>query len=226
MSDIVTNNEQGAERERFVGSTQMKELYTALVSAQSEFEDVHKDASNAHLKFNYASYSNIIKTTRPILKKYGLAVIQMLDEKDGHQFLVTRLCHISGQAVDSWVKIVPDQRILSAIQQKLPAEEKAALEKPGLKEFGGALTYLKRYSYATLLCLATTDEDPDSMQSEDIVEKDEYISEKQLGLLKFKLKTALPSFEQELVKKFGSLDKVAWKDFNAILTWIDGGKTA
>lgn len=117
-------------------------LYTALVKAQAEMPIVGKNASTFG-KQRYADLAEIVRASRPVLVKYGLAVTQVFDEND---ILITTLCHVSGQYVSSNIKLrasKPDDKNLNQLQ-----------------EIGKSITYLRRYSYSAIIGIVT-DEDTD-----------------------------------------------------------------
>lgn len=119
----------------------MGELFAALAKAQGQFSQVAKNRSvkikmnnGGEFKFDYADLEQLIHCTRPALSANGLAVLQIVAEGELH----TKLVHASGAEIGSTMK--------------LPAMGQDP------KAYGAALTYLRRYSYASLLCLAADDD--------------------------------------------------------------------
>ena len=112
-------------------------LAAALAAAQGEFTNPTKDRVNPHFKNRYATLDSMQTATRPILARHGLSIVQLPTLAPA---LITRLMHSSGQYIESETPI-------------------AANLKP--QEYGSALTYMRRYSYAAMLNI-TADEDDDA----------------------------------------------------------------
>jgi len=112
-------------------------LAAALAAAQGEFTNPTKDRVNPHFKNRYATLDSMQTATRPILAKHGLSIVQLPTSAPS---LITRLMHSSGQYIESETPI-------------------GANLKP--QEYGSALTYMRRYSYAAMLNI-TADEDDDA----------------------------------------------------------------
>ena len=121
-----------------------KELYTALSKAQGEFAEIKKSEIGqiGNQKFRYADLDQLIKATRPALTKHNLSVIQLLETEGGENFVTTTLAHSSGQSVSS----------------KLLVERSQCVR---VQDYGKTSSYLRRYGYSAILCLAA-DADLDS----------------------------------------------------------------
>src|SRR5690348_746087 len=78
-------------------SESIAKLAAALVKAQAEVQNATKDSKNPHFKSGYASLAAVLDTTKPILEKYGLAVVQMPGFADGCATLDCVLVHESGE---------------------------------------------------------------------------------------------------------------------------------
>jgi hypothetical protein len=94
---------------------------------------------NPHFKSRYADLAAIRDATIPALSKHGLAIAQYMRHTDGVLVLVTRLMHESGEALEG--------------EYPLPA----AADKPQV--MGSALTYGKRYSWASMVGISADDDD-------------------------------------------------------------------
>lgn len=114
-------------------------LAKALAGAQAEIENATKNAANPHFRSNYADLAEIINTTRPVLTKYGLSVVQIPAFADGVVQLETMLLHESGE----WIKGMAG----------------APIGKPDAQGVGSAVTYLRRYSLAAVCNIAQEDDD-------------------------------------------------------------------
>ncbi len=124
-------------------SPELSKLYGALAKAQGEMDTAKEDAVNPFFKNTYANFESIVKCSRPYLVKQGLAVIQrvMPPMTDGRNYLSTRLCHESGQWIESKMLLLPT--------------------KADMQGMGSAITYAKRYAYAALIGVTTGEEDDD-----------------------------------------------------------------
>lgn len=120
-------------------SDSLANLAPAFAAAQAEIENATKNASNPHFKSKYADLAEIIETSRPVLAKHGLAVIQIPGYRDGAVMLDVMLLHKSGE----WIK----------------GEAGSPLEKATAQSIGSATTYLRRYSLAALCGMAQEDDD-------------------------------------------------------------------
>lgn len=123
-------------------SEQTKDLFTALAKAQGEMNAAYLSSENPYFKSKYADLNEFIKATRPSLTKYGLAVIQqIIPNNDGQNVLHTLLAHSSGQWIESRMRIIPP--------------------KSDIQTLGSYITYLRRYSYASLVGVVASSDDDD-----------------------------------------------------------------
>ena len=195
----------------------MTNLHAALCAAQAEMGSAQEGGYNPHFRSSFATLTDLINASRPALTKNGLAVTQYPESDGESTYLITMLLHSSGESIESRVKMV--------------------LDKPSdVQSFGKTMTYLKRYVYAAMVGITISDAEDDDGNSISVREDpsrpagnpyqsitgsgSDYISAKQLAMLKAKLSMKAGS-EDDLIKRFGSLDKIPWKKFNEILAWID-----
>jgi len=205
----------GKERNR---SADLKELFAALAKAQAEMDLAQMDRENPYFKSKYADLASIIKASRPSLTKNGLSVIQqILPNDDGQNILHTMLCHASGQWIESRMRIVPP--------------------KNDIQTLGSYITYLKRYSYASLVGITGRDEDDDGeiamVQARDIIAKGpstkynpkeesyETITKEQLDELEYEL-SEYPDLAEEVMDKMRiqSIADLPKSKFRAAVTRI------
>jgi len=124
-------------------SREIKNLFIAIAKAQGEMNEVVKDKENSHLRSKYASLAALIRASRPALSKYGLSVLQQtFVDPDGTLVLITKLCHSSGEWIQSLIPITPQRK-----------DEKS---------IGSFLTYMERYSYSALVGVIIPDDDTDN----------------------------------------------------------------
>lgn len=172
----------------------MENLTKALIKAQSNMPEFKHNAKGVH-KATYATLDSIINAARPVLNKYGLAVIQtMKSYEDLKMSVITKLMHESGECIDSEMIFSP-----SADPQKV----------------GGQITYYRRYAYQSIIGVCTEkDDDADSLipgkssnvKSSNPNEPFRFVNGKNKGKLISEcddgfLKWCIKSFDNPVVKK-------------------------
>lgn len=123
-------------------------LFEALALAQGEFAQIAKsttvsirpkDASKSPYSFKYADLQEILDAVRPFLSARGLCLVQpVMTDEAGKSWLVTAVCHKDGGVLESRV------------------EAPAPTEDP--KQYGGLITFMRRYMVNSILCLASDDD--------------------------------------------------------------------
>jgi hypothetical protein len=112
----------------------------ALVASQEEIRFAIKDSTNPHFKSRYADLGSVIDAVKKALNDNGIAFIQTPTEsQSGTLALTTRLIHNSGEWIED-TAICP-------------------LQKNDPQGYGSALTYLRRYSLASITGLYQDDDD-------------------------------------------------------------------
>lgn len=123
-------------------SSELGELFTALAKAQMEIETAKPETSNPYFKSKYADLASVVKASRKYLAKNGLCVVQrIVPNGNGIQYLCSRLCHSSGQWMESRMAIMPPKNDIQTI--------------------GSYITYLRRYTYAAIVGVVASEEDDD-----------------------------------------------------------------
>ena len=130
-------------------SESIANLAAALSQFQASVPSVPFDGTNAFLKNRYATLKAMIETARPVLADNGLSVSQIVVSYDGQIGVETVLMHSSGE----WIS---NTAILPANEEKGKSAAQVA---------GSMITYLRRYSYASILGLYA-DEDTDGNGSQ------------------------------------------------------------
>lgn len=121
-------------------SEQLNEIAPALVKASRSIKPVHKDSTNPHFKSKFASLDAIAAAALPALHDAGIAVLQGGGQQDDAGIeVVTRLLHISGQWIETAVRM--------------------PLDKASAQGAGSAMTYGRRYGLAAILSIVTDDDD-------------------------------------------------------------------
>lgn len=187
-------------------------LASALCKAQAEMGAAIEGGYNPHFKSSFATLTDLINASRPALTKNGLAITQYPESFEGNTYLVTQLMHVSGDKIRSQVIMVLDK----------PSDVQA---------FGKAMTYLKRYVYAAIIGITISDADEDDGNTSATYTTDLYaksspsISDKQLGLLKAKLRSQ-PEREASLLKAYNitELSQLPWKKMDEVVKILDTPK--
>jgi len=110
-------------------------IYQKLHLAKQSMGKVIKNATNPHLKRNYADINSIIDTVEPILLDCGLIMMQPV--KDDKVYTII-------------IDIETEEFVESFMQ--LPVITDA-------QKLGGAITYFRRYTLVSLLSLQAVDDD-------------------------------------------------------------------
>lgn len=129
-------------------SEKIDQLIIALKSARAEFPTIGKDktVTGAKFSYDYAPIEHIQEVVHPILDKHQLTYSQMVGESEKGPTLTTLIAHTSGQYMESTAPVMVGSNADS-------------------QDFGGALTYQKRYSLVAALGLILTNEDDDGLKA-------------------------------------------------------------
>jgi hypothetical protein len=134
----------------------MKNLFKSLSEFQSEVPVIYKGetAGQGSFAYKYADLPAIMDVINPLLKKHGLGFTQLINHKDGVDYLVFILFHESGETLESQMRLLTDVELKG---QNL------------FQSYGSMLTYFRRYQISAILRLVT-DKDTDA-QGETIKKK-------------------------------------------------------
>lgn len=123
-------------------SQSIQNIAKALGAFQAELPTITLDRevevktkTGGSYKFKYATYKNIVETTKPILAKHNLSFTHLV-EPDGS--VTTMLLHESGEYLTSSLTIRGEQTA---------------------QGIGSCITYAKRYSLSSLLGVVADDDD-------------------------------------------------------------------
>lgn len=123
-------------------SEHIDELSAALALAQAELRNA--DKNKKAYNYCYADLSQILDIARPSLAKHGLSVIQLPSDGIDAISLTTRLCHKSGQWIETTMRCeIPQNTKNTHVQQ-----------------MGSMITYMRRYAMSAILSISA-DEDND-----------------------------------------------------------------
>ena len=121
-------------------SESIKNIAAALLKAQAEMENAHKNANNPAFRSKYADLAEILATVKPVLTKHGVTLLQSPGFADGLVTLDTMLMHPdSGE----WIR----------------GEWASPISKSDPQGVGSATTYGRRYSLAAICGIAQEDDD-------------------------------------------------------------------
>jgi hypothetical protein len=120
-------------------SEEIHELSAALSKAQGEIDDAGKGSENPYFKSKYADLAAVRSVIRGPLAKHGLSIVQNPATVQGGVEVQTFLLHSSGQYMSSKLFMPTSKNDAHGI--------------------GSAITYARRYSLMSILCLATEDDD-------------------------------------------------------------------
>lgn len=138
----ITESSERSERFPMMESKELNKLFEALAKAQLEMEVAKTESTNPFFKSKYADLRAVVTASRPFLAKHGLCVIQRtVPGNNGISYLHTRLGHLSGQWMESVMPITP--------------------AKQDIQTFGSYMTYLRRYSYSSIVGVVVGEEDDD-----------------------------------------------------------------
>jgi hypothetical protein len=120
--------------------TNIKQISTAFVKAQSEMSNAKKGSSNPFFKSKYADLNSIREASIPVLNAHGISVLQPIVHIDGKNFVKTILLHESGESLDSHTEIVYSKSNDAQAQ-------------------GSGISYARRYGLQSFLCIGADDDD-------------------------------------------------------------------
>lgn len=210
MTDNLTQLRNVLEHDE---TSELNELFGALAKAQLEMEVANTDSTNPFFKSKYADLSTVVKASRPYLAKNGLSIIQrVITLPDGKNALKTRLCHSSGQWIESTMHMNPPKQDIQTI--------------------GSFITYLRRYMYSSMTGVVAANEDDDGEKvmsnerkaSAPVVSA---ISKDQLSILANEL-DGYPEILKEILKgyKIDKLSDMPAKHYTMCLTRVKEVKMA
>ena len=127
---------------------ELNDIAKAIAKAQSEIQNVTKDAKNPHFKSQYASLAAVLDVVRPIFSKHGVCIVQLPISNEGQIGLKTMMIHDSGQSVESIISL-PMMNVGRNVAQ----------------EAGSIITYLRRYTLAAMAGVAQEDDDGESVKT-------------------------------------------------------------
>ena len=139
-----TKPEVTPEKIKLEMSRETDELFPALFEVKGVLEAVTKKSDNPFFKSSYADLNEHLDTVEPVLKKYGLMLLQPPGANSTGNYLHTLIVHAdSGQWISATIKI-PNSITDS-------------------QKIGAAITYFRRFAINSMLSLKTKDDDGNSI---------------------------------------------------------------
>jgi hypothetical protein len=122
----------------------MKHLLKSLAAFQQEVKVIHKATQG--YGYSYADLPKIFDEINPLLQKHGLGFTQLINTKEGVNYLATVVFHVeSGEQIES-------NCMIPYVQLKGMND---------FQSFGSGITYFRRYCLSSMLGLVT-DKDTDA----------------------------------------------------------------
>lgn len=113
-----------------------------LLAFQKQMVAISKDSTNPFYKSKYFDINKLLEEVKPVLNELGLVLVQALSSIDGKPAIKTELYNVDNT----------EQFPLLSSTTPLP-------ENPDPQKMGSIITYYRRYSIQTLLCLQSEDDD-------------------------------------------------------------------
>ena len=127
----------------------------AVARAQLTINKAEKSSDNPYFKSKYAGLEEIIAVTRDALNKEGIAVLQVCDFTPERTELTEdgKKVHYPRQDFITTKLVFGDQVVQSSMPLRSAKED--------MQSLGSAITYARRYTLQSLLCVATDEPDDD-----------------------------------------------------------------
>lgn len=185
-------------------SESIENLAAALSEFQGEVKNPPKTGLNPHFNSHYVTLDAMVDAAKPYLQKHGLSYIQSCGGNGELIEVTTMLMHKSGQWIES------DPLVLKA-------------DKATAQGAGSAITYARRYALASMLGLAS-DEDDDGNGAEPKSRKSNQKGDKQINSEQAsELMAALEAVgkDVELVYKTEKVTSLAALTYEQYKRWMD-----
>jgi hypothetical protein len=122
----------------------MKNVLKSLAAFQQEVKVIHKATQG--YGYSYSDLPKIFSEINPLLQKHGLGFTQLINTKEGINYLATVVFHVeSGEQIES-------NCMIPYVQLKGMND---------FQSFGSGVTYFRRYCLSSILGLVT-DKDTDA----------------------------------------------------------------
>ena len=121
-------------------------MFKDLLQAQKEIEKVDKDGTNPFFKSDYTSLNSTIEACKKALNDNNIIVMQPIQSDENGVYVCTILIHTGGDRLESKM----------AIRESKTNDPQSQ---------GSAITYARRYSLKSMLCMTDKDDDGEKAQT-------------------------------------------------------------
>jgi len=183
--------------ENLTQSANITELIKAMLEVQAEIKPIKKDAWNPYYESKYTSLESVVEYSKPILSGHNLIIIQTMHGTCG---VTTTLAHISGQWIRGTLELTP--------------------AKNNPQGAGSAITYARRYSWASIIGLVPDEDDDgnEASKKEDKPAKFQPMTKPQQEQSKRLFNYLVAHYDSEEMAKNGILEDCGVKASNQIST--------
>ena len=224
-------------------SPSIKNVTAALAKAQAEFPNIRKNKAvkknDGKVMYTFADLESILETITPVLHQNGLVLFHspVKDSVAPTTLLYTQLTHIAtGEFIASCspVETISDSLLVELVKTRLYtrgeydnlASDVAKLLGVIRTENGKANTYLRRYAIVNLLGIVAGEDDSEDNPNETTEppkQKSEFISDKQVGLIKHLTKNDQSIIRNICTKyKVNSLEELNWRAAKEVIDVLNG----
>lgn len=112
----------------------------ALAQAQGEIKSAKFNRTNPHFKNKYADLTAMRDAYQESFSRFGLSLVQLIEDKPDGMVLITRILHESGESIESRfpIKVGPNDT---------------------MQVIGSKITYARRYSISAIIAFGSEEED-------------------------------------------------------------------
>ena len=133
----------------------------AIARAQLNIEKAEKSSDNPYFSSKYAGLPEVNDAARKPLNEQGIAVLQVTDFMPERTELTEdgKKVHYPRQDYLTTKLVYGDQSVSASMPLKCAKED--------MQSIGSAITYARRYTLQSLLCIATEDDDGNAAVGEE-----------------------------------------------------------
>lgn len=140
-------------------------MYDDLIKAQKEIEAVGKDGKNPFFHSDYTTLNATILACKEVLNKYNFAVLQPMQSDEHGVYVCTTLIHTSGEMIQSRMKIETIKQKITKSYKDKDGKDIVEVSGGNPQAQGSAITYARRYSLKSMLCMSDADDDGEKAMS-------------------------------------------------------------
>jgi len=151
-------------------------LHSALAMAQQEIIDTTADMENSHFRSKYVSLGALLKSVRPILAKYGVAMYTRIVPAYTTNEETEEVLNSDGTAITSRIfRHKPERdghyiRAVIAFGEETEESEVHCPKQTGVHQFASFHTYARRWLLQGL-CGVSVDMDDDGNEASGVTDK-------------------------------------------------------